>query len=121
MKNKKDIKKIVEDWIIQINQEAELPKEIVALNFGLFEPYGIELIGANEYDSTDDDWACQEDFRVETSIKLPISEQEDWEDVLECIQEILKDIIKEHSNDLPILNVNHITTGFSDGDLVVVK
>ncbi|MDF2858168.1 MAG: hypothetical protein K0Q87_4019 [Neobacillus sp.] len=39
-----------------------LPKEIKALNTGLFSPYGIELIGAKVYDPEDDDWACEEDF-----------------------------------------------------------
>lgn len=57
-----EIKECIKKWLISINDEEKLPKDIVALNFGLYEPYGIELIGAKEYNAEDDDWACEEDF-----------------------------------------------------------
>ena len=39
------VKKIVKEWIMRVNDENILPEDIIALNFGLYEPYGIELIG----------------------------------------------------------------------------
>lgn len=116
------IKDTIKDWILRINDEEILPENIKALNFGIFEPYGIELIGSSTYDEEDDDWACEEDFVPEERVcnELNISGEYDWETVLNEIQLILKELIDE-LKDLPLLNVIHITTGFSDGDLVVVK
>jgi len=116
------IKDTIKDWILRINDEEILPENIKALNFGIFEPYGIELIGSSTYDEEDDDWACEEDFIPEERVcnELNISGEYDWETVLNEIQLILKELIDE-LKDLPLLNVIHITTGFSDGDLVVVK
>ena len=117
-----DIKNCIKQWIISINEQEKLPKDIVAINFGLFEPYGIELIGSKQYDAEDDDWACEEDFEPEMREcpNFEIDEELDWEYVLEIITKILKEIVDELSN-IEILNVKHITTGFCDGDLVVIK
>ena len=59
---KDQIKQTIKTWIRTVNHMEILPNEIVALNFGLYEPYGIELTGSTEYDPENDDWACNEDF-----------------------------------------------------------
>jgi hypothetical protein len=116
------VKDIIKAWIQRMNEAETLPKDVVALNFGLYEPYGIELIGSASYDKEDDDWACEEDFvPMERSYpNLRIDDTYNWESVLKEIETILKDLAHE-LKDLPILKVEHITTGFSDGDLSVVK
>lgn len=116
------VKSIILDWISDIDKNEKLPSDIIALNFGLFEPYGIELIGSNEYDEEDEDWACNEDFvpQKRTCPKLPISSDTPWERVLEEITIILKDLVKENKN-IRLFQVKHITTGFCDGNLVVIK
>ena len=118
----KRLKQIVHDWIISIDEDEELPKGITALNFGLFEPYGIELISANVYDAENDDWACEENF-VPDQRECPdfdVEEDISWEEFLSDIVQMLKELTEE-LKDLKILQVKHITTGFCDGDLVVVK
>ncbi|MHC1686074.1 MAG: hypothetical protein AB6733_24620 [Clostridiaceae bacterium] len=117
-----ELKECIKKWIISINDEEKLPKDIVALNFGLYEPYGIELIGAKEYDAEDDDWACEEDFEPNQRdcADFEIDSELEWEDVLDIVVKILKELTVE-LGDLDILKVQHITTGFCDGDLVVVK
>ncbi|MBU3103948.1 hypothetical protein [Clostridium gasigenes] len=107
---------------MRINNEEVLPDNIEALNFGSFEPYGIELIGAINYDEEDDDWACEEDFilKERKCLELNIDNECNWETVLNEIQMILKELVDE-LKELLLLNVNHITTGFCDGDLIVVK
>jgi len=47
---------------LRINEAETLPEGIKALNFGIYEPYGVEVIGSFCYDLHDDDWACEEDF-----------------------------------------------------------
>lgn len=116
------LKQQIREWILSINEEEELSKEIKALNFGLFEPYGIELIGAIEYDAEDDDWACEEDF-VPNQRQCPnveVSSDIKWEEFLNTIVIILKELIIELDY-LDLFKVEHITTGFCDGDLVLIR
>lgn len=116
------IKQTIRKWIISIDQEEKLPEGIKALNFGLFEPYGIELIGAKEYDPNDNDWACEEDF-VPNQRECPdieVSGDIEWEDFLNTIVQILKELTID-LKDLDVLKIEHITAGFCDGDLVVIK
>lgn len=119
---KYNVKKVIKEWILKINNEKVLPDNIEALNFGLFQPYGIELIGALIYDADDDDWACEEDFIPKERVcsELNIDDECDWKTVLNEIQIILEELVDELKG-LPLLNVKHITTGFCDGDLIVVK
>ena len=60
------MKEDIRHWIQQINDETILPSDIVAFIFGLFESeerYCIYLTGSIFYDESDDDWACNIDFR----------------------------------------------------------
>ena len=47
---KERVKNIIKNWILRIDKEETLPKEIIALNFGLFEPYGIEPVSYTHLD-----------------------------------------------------------------------
>ena len=38
-----DLKEIIKSWIINIDKTEELPSDIVALSFNLYEPYGLEM------------------------------------------------------------------------------
>lgn len=118
----RDTKEIVKQWIVSVEKEQNLPENIVALNFGLYEPYGIELTGANRYDPVNDDWACEEDYVPEhrTCPPLGIPATKEWEEVLWEMAALLKDVMRE-TPELSLWRVKHITVGFSDGDLVVIR
>ena len=82
----------------------------------------MEVIGAKKYDAEDDDWACEEDF-VPEQRECPyfeIDESIEWEKVLEIATSILQELVEE-LNDNKLLKIEHITTGFCDGDLVIIK
>lgn len=121
-KQREKTKNAIKDWLIKLDNTENLPNDIVALNFGLYEPYGIELIGSKVYDPENDDWACEEDFEpaIRNCPNIEISENDDWETVLKNIIEILEELVSELSK-IQILHVKHITTGFCDGDLVVIR
>ncbi|KNF09453.1 hypothetical protein CLPU_3c02320 [Gottschalkia purinilytica] len=127
MKNT-DFKNILSNWISQISNEEDLDENIKALNFGIFESengYTVYLIGSNEYDIDDDEWACNEDF-VPKQKYLTFNEGQtirlNWEDFEELICRTLKSIINsEKVDEYSILNVDNITTGFDDGDLIKIK
>ena len=123
MKNQTDLlKEAIRNWLITIDKTDELSSDIVALSFNLYEPYDLELVGSAWYDEEDDDWACEEDFEP-TQRNCPdfvITDNLKWEDVLEMVAGILKELVNELS-DLNLLKVKHIAAGFVDGDLIVIK
>ena len=53
------------NWLDRI-MEQELPKGIIAYNFNIYEgakgTYDIQLVGTDEYDENDEDWACTDYF-----------------------------------------------------------
>lgn len=119
---KENLKSIIKEWILRIDKTESIPENIIAINFGLYEPYGIELIGSASYDAADDDWACEEDFEPteRECPELNVDANEDWEDFLELIQIILRELVVE-LKDLTVFKIDNITTGFCDGDLFIVK
>ena len=105
-----------------IDKTEELPSDIVALSFNLYEPYGLEMVGSTWFDEKDEDWACDESFEP-TQRSCPnfeISDKLKWEEVLEIVVAILKDLLNELA-DLNIFRVEHIAVGFVDGDLIIIK
>ncbi|WP_291591745.1 hypothetical protein [Bacteroides sp.] len=117
-----DLKEILKRWIVNIDKTEELPSDIVALSFNLYEPYGIEMVGSTWFDEKDEDWACDEDFEPiqRNCPNFEISDNLKWEDVLEIVVAILKDLIEDLS-DLRIFKVEHIAVGFVDGNLIIIK
>lgn len=119
---------ILKGWIKEIANEEIVPENTQALNFGIFESengYTVYLTGSMEYDIEDDDWACNEDF-VPNNRYLEFNEEEisnlDWEDFQNLMVESLKNIIdSKEISEYKILNIDNITTGFDDGELVKVK
>ena len=117
-----NLKQQIKSWIMQIEEEDEMPKGIKALNFGLFEPYGIELTGSKIYNAEDDDWSLQEDFvpDLRECPDLEINEDIEWEYFRKVMVRILKELLSE-LKELDLMKIPHITTGFREGDLVTIK
>lgn len=128
--DKPKVKDIVRQWILYIDAHEILPNAIVALNFNIWEVvdednvscYTLELIGSERYDAEDDDWACEEDFdpRFRNCDALQLSSKIPWEDVLKGLIEVLKEL-KDELGDISLFRVEHITVGFTDGGLIVLK
>lgn len=110
----------IQSWILK-NEDRP---NIKAINIGLLQTdkgYSAYLIGSKEYDSDDDDWACNEDYVPSAKyLELPLSKSLDWETLQEQVVEIIKNMIQ--SENKSILNyVANVTVGFDDGELVKVK
>jgi hypothetical protein len=114
------VKSEIEAWIKQIEERPD----VVAINIGLLQSekgFQAYLIGSNEYDPEDDDWACNEDF-VPTSkyIDLSYTQNANWESFQSDVVSIIKGILS--SNSSTILNhVPNVTVGFDDAELISVK
>lgn len=100
--------------------------DYVLLTFPLRDSYDLEEVMDMFEDDmeliTDEDWACDESFEP-TQRSCPnfeISDKLKWEEVLEIVVAILKDLLNELA-DLNIFRVEHIAVGFVDGDLIIIK
>lgn len=116
------------NWILTISKSEQIPEGIKAVNIGLVETengYTLYMVGSNEYDAEDSDWACNEDFVPENKYlvvegdsfnKMP------WDQFLKDVVEILKNFVKseEYKNSI-LYSVPHVTTGFDGGDLEIIK
>ena len=118
----KDLKITIKKWITDIDNTDELSSDIRALCFNLYEPYGIEMIGSSWFDEEDEEWACDEDFKPTQRVcpNFNVPDSFTWEEVLEIVISILKELINEVPG-LKLFKVEHITAGFVDRNLIIIK
>ena len=102
---------------------VELPEDIVAFNFNLYEDgdnlWSIELIGASSFDAEDPDWACDEVF---TNREEPLSwsAETDWENVLETMTVYVEKYLEEGKYADMLKSYDAVGIGFVDGDITIV-
>jgi hypothetical protein len=123
------LKDVLFDWIKNVEHYAKPPKEIEALNFGLFESdkgYMIYLTGSEKYNALDDDWASQIDYEPIELYKYlllkgsEITGHQKWDEILNLVCRNLKEIADENV-DYTLFRNKIVTAGFDDGDLTVIK
>lgn len=123
-----NFEKEIEKWINNIISENNIPKNIVAINFWIFEGenwYYIYLIWSKEYDIDNDDWAWDEYYIPEIKyfeVKDKKINKLDWEEFLKLTTNNLNNILlKQEMQNSIIWKIKHITIWFDDGDLVIIK
>ncbi|HQU91595.1 MAG TPA: hypothetical protein PLK77_04820 [Pyrinomonadaceae bacterium] len=117
----------LQSWLHEICESEAPDRTVLAFNFGLFETeegYSIYLIGSNEYDKLDPDWATNVDFEPANKY-LPLPPHDfgnlSWERALEKIRIQLIEFTATETFQRSFLARAHaITTGFDDGDLVLI-
>ncbi len=103
--------------------EADLPDDIAAFNFNLYEDgdnlWSIELIGAPSFDAENPDWACDEIF---TNREEPLSwsAETDWEEVLETMTQYVEKYLVEGKYADLLKESEAVGIGFVDGDITIV-
>lgn len=115
------MKEKIHTWLDQIEKEVRIPQYIIVLNFGLYDTergYCIYLVGASEYDETNDGWADDVE-NLPHEFFLEIETQCDWKEFQAQVRGILADEIKLRTANTssPFYN-KIITTGFDDGELI---
>ena len=117
-------KKVFQEFCIWLDTflKNELPKNIVAFNFNLYEDetsFHIQLIGASSYSKDNSDWACDEVFSTgENIFVIPKSIAGiSWENGLQYSISVIKEYLNigKHSNILK--SSSAVAVGFVDGDL----
>ena len=103
--------------------EAEMPENIAAFNFNLYEDgdnlWSIELIGASRFDPEDPDWACDEVF-TNREDPLSWSAETDWENVLETMTQYVEKYLIEGKYATLLKEYEAVGIGFVDGDITIV-
>ena len=113
------------EWLDKhLNQE--LPDEIVAFSFNVYEgadpTWHIELIGTDEFDEEDEDWACSEVFTTrENMYFIPrLEELEDWKSSLKLVENLVSEYLKNGDYASKLKATQAVAVGFVDGDLQIV-
>ena len=112
------------EWIDgQLNDD--LPSQIVAFNINIYEsPFKIEMIGSSEFDTEDEDWACNEDWVPENrSVSVAGSIFGDsWEVAQGNILAMAKLYLTSSSkNVFKIKAAKAFSVGFVEGNLSYVQ
>ena len=101
----------------------EIPDGLVAFNLNLYETddenlFDAQLVGCNQYDLEDEDWACDVAYSSEENILS--FEAEDWEKALEIALDEMKAYLDSAEDGNKIKKAEYVTAGFVDGNLEVV-
>lgn len=123
-----DFSENFELWLTTV-LASDLPSNVVAFSFNLFElgsadaKYGIELIGADEFDEDDPDWACAEAWvGIPRLIPIPRTFADgSWEDCLRDVGQLVRDLLgKSSAAGAKLQEAEGIAIGFVDGDLELI-
>ena len=113
-----------ERWLDKVLKKP-LPSETVAVNFNLYELeerngescWSVELIGAEEFDEEDSDWACDEIFASE---RFDWKEAAEWDEVLSKVTEQIRAYLENGKYAERLKAYQAVAVGFVDGDLNIV-
>jgi hypothetical protein len=113
-------------WFNSI-KKLEIPDDIVAINFNLYEgsnnTYDIQLVGTNEFDENDEDWACTNYFTTGENIFFIKRKYEikKWQQGLAYIKKIIKKYLNENNIKDTFKKIKVIGLGFVDGDIEIIS
>ncbi len=103
--------------------ESDLPPEIVAVNFNLYDDgdgqWSIEFVGADCFDEEDSDWACDEVFTTRDDPFCWESEAS-WEEIQEEAADAIKAYLDEGAHAEQLKQYEAVGVGFVDGELELV-
>jgi hypothetical protein len=117
----------IQTWLTNICLNEHPDESIIAYNIGIFqtpEGFSLYMIGSQNFDANDSDWATEIEFEPEEKYFVLSDDFSnlDWDQVqyksIHAIQEFMKmDVFKTSF----LAKAKAITIGFDDGDLVRLK
>ena len=112
----------LETWLNKVMQMT-IPDNVVAFCFNLYEEvnksWTLELIGASSFDTTNNDWACDEVFTTRDK-PLTWNDNKERQDVLMMIKRLLKDYLEKGKYGKVLKERQGLAVGFVDGDLTLL-
>lgn len=114
------------DFFVWLDNQLndEIPIQVIAFNINIYEsPFAIEIVGSNEFDSEDEDWACNENW-VPKQRKIAVSNSlfgASWENAQENLIGIAKRYLQSGAkNAHKLKSAKAFAIGFVDGNLSYV-
>ena len=116
------------DWLDKI-LEANSFDKVLAFNFNLYEgitgtkeEWHIQLIGCDEFDEQDQDWACSEIFTTEENLFIMEKRVagKKWFEALDFSIKIVTEYLENGKNKDILLEKQAVGIGFVDGDLYII-
>ena len=119
------------EFIMWLDKSVSAPisDDVKAYSVNLFEhlneqsKYGAELIGAGRFDTSDEDWACDEVWWPNPrSIDLPLKwSGSDWQTCLNRVRSLLSELMYNDSQfSRSIKSSEGLGVGFVDGNIDIV-
>ncbi|WP_422008816.1 hypothetical protein [Roseivirga pacifica] len=114
------------EWLILTGSPKKFNRKIKALNFGLFETesgYTVYLIGSKTYFEDDPEWAINEGYAPKIKyFNFNQKEKLKWTEFEHQIKTKIEEYLNQDKDSKSIYNkVEHITIGFDEGSLTVIK
>jgi len=105
--------------------DENIPTQIVAFNINIYDsPFNIEIIGSNEFDLDDEDWACNENW-VPKERRISVSSfllGSTWEETQQNLIAIAKQYLQSDAkNAYKLKAARAFAIGFVDGNLCYVQ
>jgi len=112
------------DWIDGVLENIDL-SGVIAVNFNLYEAsdnsHHIELIGSDEYDPKNSDWACNEIFTTRDNLFITNEKAgQPWEAALKHFKSLATEYLENGRYRQKILSLRAVGIGFVNGDLEVL-
>ena len=117
------------DWLDNLLENNDMPENIQAFNFNLYEEsedeyiYGVQIIASDRFDADDGDWACYEIWSSEEDIFCVSAADEDdkgWQQFLKFMTEIVCDYLENGKHKDILFNSKGIGIGFVDGEIDII-
>ena len=104
---------------------VEIPAEVIAFNINVYEsPFIVEIVGSNEFDAEDEDWACNEDW-VPRVRSIEVSNEffgNSWEVAEQNIVKMARSFFRSsYINASKLKQAKAFAVGFVDGNLNLIK
>jgi hypothetical protein len=103
-----------------------LPNDVVAINFNLYEgsenTYDVEIVGCDEFDETDEDWASSEVFATRDDLFfIPRTDDiAEWEQGLSFITSLVTEYLDKGKYADKLKKYTAVGIGFVDGDIEIL-
>lgn len=112
------------EWIDGLSLD-NMPEGIIAYNFNLYdseETYDIQLIGSDEFDEEDPDWACSEAYSSEENVCYieNTGELKNWEKAQKIFAEYVRKYLESGKYSETLKAAKAVGIGFVDGDIELV-
>lgn len=104
----------------------DLPDDVIAINFNLYEgsddTYDVEIVGCDEFDEDDSDWACSEVFTTREDLFYihRTSDIAEWEQALSCITGFVEKYLSDGKYADKLKSYTAVGIGFVDGDMNIL-